>query len=258
MSGRGVRQGSVTVFPVWTAGAATRGLVTGRTSSVVVSEADGGPAVNRLHVRNGGRRPLLLLEGRVARGRLAEPGAGARHDPGAEFGPAGRGQLRRAAPLGRRDAARASGSSGHAARAAGVAFGRFGSAVEGVGRRQPLRRGEFTDSDVVTGRAPRPVGRRGPDGPAAGSAGCARRGGRTAARPGTVRLEHRARRPPAGDRGRPGSTPCSPPTSEPAFPAGALGGWSSASTLRRVRPACCGAWRFGTRSSRASWTCGSV
>jgi hypothetical protein len=66
--GRGVRKGLVTMFPVWTAGAATRGLETGRTSRVTASEADGGPAVNMLSVRNDGRHPLLMLEGELLEG----------------------------------------------------------------------------------------------------------------------------------------------------------------------------------------------
>lgn len=66
--GRGIAVGAVTVFPLWSAGPPVRGLVTGASADVVVSELDDGPSVSALTVTNTGARPALLLEGELLEG----------------------------------------------------------------------------------------------------------------------------------------------------------------------------------------------
>jgi len=66
--GRGVYDGGVTSFPVWTSAPGVRGMQTGAGVHVGVAERAGSPVVGELVVTNEGARTVLLLEGELLEG----------------------------------------------------------------------------------------------------------------------------------------------------------------------------------------------
>ena len=65
--GHGVYRDGLTVFPVWVDGPANAG-VSWKAKDLRVTEREDGPSVGQLLVRNGGRRPLVALEGDLVEG----------------------------------------------------------------------------------------------------------------------------------------------------------------------------------------------
>src|SRR5215813_1441162 len=66
--GHGVAAWPVTVFPVWADAAPLRGVTTGTSARVDVSELPDGAQVPRLTVTNRGPKAALLLEGELLEG----------------------------------------------------------------------------------------------------------------------------------------------------------------------------------------------
>jgi len=66
--GRGVYDGGVTSFPVWTSAPGVRGMRTGAGVHVGVAERAGSPVVGELMVTNEEARTVLLLEGELLEG----------------------------------------------------------------------------------------------------------------------------------------------------------------------------------------------
>ncbi len=66
--GRGVYDGGVTSFPVWTSAPGVRGMRTGAGVHVGVAERAGSPVVDELVVTNEGAHTVLLLEGELLEG----------------------------------------------------------------------------------------------------------------------------------------------------------------------------------------------
>lgn len=66
--GQAIVAGTVTLFPVWTDAPIVRGLQTGVSASVTVTELAESPSVSALMVRNLGTKPVLLLEGELLEG----------------------------------------------------------------------------------------------------------------------------------------------------------------------------------------------
>jgi hypothetical protein len=68
--GAGQYLNGVTLFPVWTAAPAARGLLTGAEAQVGASERAGSAEVGELVLENAGPRPALLLEGELLEGGM--------------------------------------------------------------------------------------------------------------------------------------------------------------------------------------------
>jgi ARG/rhodanese/phosphatase superfamily protein len=66
--GRPKMVGALTVFPLWTDSPAASRLVVGADADLAVSEVEGGPHVNLLHVENCGGLAALLFEGELLEG----------------------------------------------------------------------------------------------------------------------------------------------------------------------------------------------